>query len=74
MFILVKFSGRGLVFNGYPNLKLFNKLFWLFFITIVTYSYVVFPLAHQLKGEFPKNSTKGQICLRLDFRNEEMNL
>ena len=33
-FILVKFSDRALVYNGYPNLKLLNFLFWVVCVTV----------------------------------------
>ena len=72
-FILVKYSERGLVYKGQPNLQLLNILFWVFFTTMVTYGYRVFPLSQQLKGEFPQNSIKGQICLKNDFSLDEMN-
>ena len=60
--------------KGETNLGLFNTLFWVFLCTGVTYSYGVFPLSHQLRGGFPGNSTKGQICLRSNLQLGEMNL
>ena len=71
--ILVVYAHRGLVQNGYPNLKLFNCLHWLFFSTMVSYNFGVFPLSHLLKGNFPGNSSKGQICMKLDLQLGEMN-
>ena len=71
--ILVLYSHRGLVKNGYPNLKLFNNLHWIFITTMVSFNIGVFPLSHILKDNFPGNSIKGQICMKLDFQLGEMN-
>ena len=73
-FILVKYSDRGLVANGQTNLKLFNKLYWIFLVTAIAYSYGVFPFAQQVRGGFPGNSPKGQICLKMNFQLGETNL
>ena len=70
----MKFSDRGLVLNGYPNLKVFNYLYWLSFLTLTVNGYLIFPLSKQLKENFPENSTKGQICTRIDFNMDETNL
>ena len=70
----MKFSDRGLVQNGYTNLKLINSLFWVVDIAFVVHSYGTFPLSQQLKGGFPENSIKGQICMKLDFQLDKNNV
>ena len=42
-------------------------------MTMVSFNMGVFPLSHILKGKFPGNSIKGQICMKLDFQLGEMN-
>ena len=61
------------VSNGYPNLKLLKCLNWFFFIMLVLYGYISFPISQMLKGDFPQNSAKGQICMQSDFQVDEMN-
>ena len=63
----------GLVERGYPNLKFFNYLYWIITLTLITISFGVFPFTHHLAGEFPQNTPKGQICLNIDFKLDEMN-
>ena len=58
---------------GYPNLKLFNSLHWIFIVSMISFHIGVFPLSHILKDNFPGNSIKGQICMKLDFQLGEMN-
>ena len=58
-FILVKFSDRALVYNGHPNLKLLNFLFCVVCVTCVSFSYGVFPLSKQLRGNFLESSIMG---------------
>ena len=65
--ILIVYSHRGLVLNGYPNLKLFISIHWIYFATMIAYDFGVYPLSHMLKADFPHNSIKGQICMKLDF-------
>ena len=72
--VLVKHSGKGLVQNGYPDVKMFNTLYWLFFISFVCFSYGIFPLSQQLQGGFPENSVKGQLCMKIDFDLDKMNV
>ena len=36
-------------------------------------SFGIFPLSQQLKGSFPENSIKGQICMKLDFQLDKVN-
>ena len=60
--------------NGYPDLNMFNTLYWLFFISFVCFSYGIFPLSQQLQGGFPENSVKGQLCMKIDFDLDKMNV
>ena len=73
-FVLVKYSDRGLIQNGELNLKLFNSLHWVVFFTLSSISFGVFPLSKQMKGRFPENSIKGQICMKIDFELDETNI
>ena len=41
---------------------------------MLAYMFGVYPLSHLLKADFPQNSIKGQICLKLDFELGEMNV
>ena len=61
------------VSNGYPNLKLLKCLNCFFFIMLVLYGYISFPISQMLKGDLPQNSAKGQICMQSDFQVDEMN-
>ena len=72
-FILVRFSDRGLVLKGSPDLKLFNCLYWISFFTLTFNGYFIFPLSKQLQKNFPENSIKGQICTKIDFQSEQIN-
>ena len=60
--------------NGYPNLKLFNHLYWLSFLTLLINGYILFPLSKQLEENFPQNSIKGQICTKIHFQPDQKNL
>ena len=60
--------------NGIPKLKLLNCLNWLLFMTMAAFSYGVFPLSYQLKDNFPGNSIKGQICMKIEFKLGEENV
>ena len=59
--------------NGYPNLKLFNHLYWLSLLTLVINGYILFPFSKQLEDNFPQNSIKGQICTKIDFQMDQTN-
>ena len=72
--ILIVYSHRGLVLNGYPNLKLFISIHWIYFATMIAYDFGVYPLSHMLKADFPQNSIKGQICMKQEFKLGEMNI
>ena len=67
----MKYTDRGLVVNGSPNLELFTSLYWLLWIASVCLDYTTFPLTEQLNGNFPQNSVKGQICMKMDFHYTE---
>ena len=72
-YILVKFSDRGLVEKGAPNLGLLCHVFWLSSISIICASFAQFPLVKMIKGNFPHNSVKGQICLQTSTLKDEKN-
>ena len=72
-FILVKYADRGLVYNGYPNMKFFNYLYWISLIIFFTYLYGIFPISRVLAGNFPRNSINGQFCMKIEFHMDEMN-
>ena len=70
----MKYADRGLVENGSPNLTLFNHLHWLVFFIFTAMCYIVFPLTKQMKGDFPENTIKGQICMKMEFTLDQTNL
>ena len=53
----------GFIHNGQLNIRLFGQLFWLLALTFITVAYTIFPGSMLLRGEFPKQSTIGKICL-----------
>ena len=73
-FVLVKYADRGLVQNGSPNLTLFIHLHWLVFFIFTAMCYIGFPLTKQIKGDFPENTIKGQICMKMEFTLDQTNL
>ena len=58
-FILVKFA-EGFVQNGYPNLKLFDFLYWIVLLIMISNNCFYFPKSKQLQNGFPQNSIKGK--------------
>ena len=66
-YVFVKFADRGLVVNGTPNLSLLNKVGWIQYVFMVCIFYGQFPFQNQIRPNFPENSIKGQICMKLDF-------
>jgi hypothetical protein len=40
---------------------------------LVIYGYISFPISQLLKGDFPQKSSKGQICMKIDFQVDQMN-
>ena len=67
------YAERGLIQKGFPNLNLLNILFWLFYIVLVIFSFGVYPLSSLFKGSFLQGTSKGQICMKIDFRNDQQN-
>ena len=60
--------------SGQPNLTLFNHLHWLVFFISTPICYVAFPLTKQVEDNYPENTTKGQLCMNLEFPIERTNL
>jgi hypothetical protein len=73
-YIYVIYASRGLVIKGELNLQLLHILYWVILATLICFSFVVFPFSQQLSGGFPANSIKGQICLRINFDMDVMNV
>ena len=70
----MKYSDRGLVHKGDVDHKTFNFLHWVAFFSLSSIAFGVFPLSKQLKGRFPENSIKGQICMKIDFELDNTNI
>ena len=60
---LVLYIDRGLVLQGKPNLKLFNQLYWVAFLSYFAMTTFIMPGSHIIRGQFPEATKKGQICL-----------
>ena len=54
-------------------MKLLNILYWIFYIALVIFSFGVFPLSSLLKGNFLHGTSKGQICMKIDFSMDQQN-
>ena len=63
---LVIHAEKGLTDCGRPNLRLFNQLFWVCEIFFLAFSLVTMPISQILKGDFPRNTRKGRVCLLLN--------
>ena len=60
--VLIRFADRGLVFQGKPNLKLFQQLFWLILIPYCCIGLLMAPLLGIMKGNFSK-AFVAKICI-----------
>ena len=73
----MKHASRGLVLNGYSNLKMFNFLFWIIIIAFFLIAYGMFPFPNLVKQDFSE-STHGQFCMMLkpqwEDRTVQMNI
>ena len=54
--------GEGFIRNGMINIRLFEQLFWIITIALISITYGVFPGKMLVKGTFPKLSKIG-LCL-----------
>ena len=66
----MKHSHRGLVMNGYPNLRIFNFIFWVVTGIFFLMGYGTFPLSNLIKRDLFK-TVKGQFCMNLRLNWEE---
>ena len=66
----MKHASHGLLVNGYPNLKIFNFLFWVMISTFFLVGYGTFSVPHFIKQNFSE-AVEGQICMKLDLNWEE---
>ena len=67
--IMVLYSDHGLVTKGKSNLKLFHQLYWVIvFAYILLFSFFM-PISHIIRGNFPKSTEKGKICLLVKTNN-----
>ena len=62
--ILIRFSDRGLVMHGRPNLVLFKQLYWTVFGAFFCLGSPLFTLLPLLRGTFEEN-IQSQICMLL---------
>ena len=60
--VLIRFPDRGLVFQGRPNLKLFNQLFWLILIPYCCIGIMMAPLLSIMSGRFTQVFV-AKICI-----------
>ena len=63
--ILIRFSDRGLVMHGRPNLVLFKQLYWTIFGAFFCLGSPIFTLLPLLRGTFEEN-IQSQICMLLN--------
>jgi hypothetical protein len=60
--VLVRFSDRGLVVRGRPEIKLFHQLYWTIFWAFIAIGLTMFPLSQLARGSYD-SSTLGRVCL-----------
>ena len=60
---MVRFSDRGLVLQGRPNLKLFNQLFWLILVPYCCIGLMMAPFNSIIRGDFPEKYV-AKHCIR----------
>ena len=59
-YIVVKFSDRGLISEGYLNLRLMNCLGWTSYATMVAFSVFIY-MTQIFKKDFPENMIHGNL-------------
>ena len=67
--VLIRYSDRGLVSGGKPNLRLFEQLYWLLLSAFVSLGIILFSVVKYLKGDYPL-TTYGNICLEQPLEND----
>ena len=71
--VLIRFSDRGLVVQGRPNLTLFHQLYWVVFGAFFCTSFFFWPVLPLIMGTF-EDSLKGGVCMFRPMINDEMGL
>ena len=82
--ILIRFSDRGLVVDGKPELALFNQviqkysqdilnslstqLYWIIFVAFFAMGFLTYPVVKIMRGTFPE-SILGSVCLLRGVEN-----
>ena len=60
--VLIRFSDRGLVVQGRPNLALFQQLYWIVFAAFFCLGIFLHPIVPIMRGTF-EDVTQGRICM-----------
>ena len=60
--VLIRFSDRGLVVQGRPNLALFQQLYWIVFAAFFCLGIFLHPIVPILRETF-EDATQGRICM-----------
>ena len=71
--VLIRYSERGLVSRGKPNLRLFEQLYWLLFSAFVSLAIILFSVVKYLKGNYPLTRF-GSTCLEQPLENDDTSL
>ena len=71
--VLIRFSDRGLVTKGRPELRLFCQLYWIVFAAFFTLAIIKYPLINMIQGTFLQ-STMARVCLLEPLQTEEKNI
>ena len=71
--VLIRFSDRGLVTKGKPELRLFCQLYLVVVAAFVTLGMVRYPLLSMIQGTFEQTTT-ARVCLCETLQTEEKNI
>ena len=70
---LIRYSERGLVVKGQPNLCLFNQLYWVLFSVFGSIAIILFPVLKFAQGNF--NETPwAKICLLVPLKTDRLGI
>ena len=61
-YVLIRYSSRGLVIEGKPDLRLFHQLYWLIFWATFCCLIFGYPISRMINGKFI-DSSYAKICL-----------
>ena len=64
--VYIRFSERGLVMNGRPNLSFSNYIYWVCFFAFWFLGFLLFPVVKFVNGTYSETFT-GKICLRQEL-------